>query len=212
MSKAFIFINGNLSNTSTLLSFIKSEDAIICADGGTEHAVNLKLIPHMVIGDMDSISDETKNKLSSEKTEWITFPREKDFTDSELAIKYTIDRKFDEIIIVGLLGNRLDHFLANIFHIAELTKNHRNIKIIEENQHIYFVYEKIIIEGKKNNQLSLIPMHEDCEGIETQGLQYQLKNETLPLGSTRGISNVFDEENISISIKKGLLIAIHTFS
>lgn len=207
---AFIFINGDLSNTSTLPSFIKSEDTIICADGGTEHAVNLGIVPDVVIGDMDSISTKTKEKLSSGKTEWISYPKEKDFTDSELAIKYAIDRKFEEIIIVGILGNRLDHFLANIFHIAELTKNHRNIRIIEGNQHIYFVYEKITLQGKKNDQLSLISMHTDCIGITTENLEYKLQNETLPLGSTRGISNVFTEENISVHIKKGILIAIHS--
>lgn len=213
MKKAIIFINGNLSNFSYINNYIYPEDIIICADGGANYAMQHKIIPDVIIGDLDSISPDVQQYLQSRKTLFIPYPKEKDFTDTELALQYALKQSIDQIIIVGIMGDRFDHLFANIMHIAHIAKNSqpaKEILIMNGNQEIFIINKQKNIVGKKNDLLSLIPLRDNCKKITTKGLKYQLDTEDLPLGSTRGISNVFMQEDVSIYISDGSLLAIHT--
>lgn len=210
MKKAIIFVNGNLAHLQDIKASLQETDTVICADGGANHALACGINPEVVIGDLDSISPEVKTILEERATTIISYPKEKDFTDSELAIQYAIDHHAQEIVIVGLLGDRLDHFLANILHIAHLTKTIQNITMIEGKQTISVIHKTKKFDGKAGDTLSLIPLGTDCTGITTHHLYYQLNNEHLPFGSTRGISNVFTHAQATVTLKRGILLAIHT--
>lgn len=208
MKKAAIFLHGNLTTISTVQDYVDSNTLVICADGGAEHAVAASLTPDVIIGDLDSISLSLKTKFEKSSTTFIKYPREKNFTDAELAIHYAIEQEAIVIYIFGLLGDRLDHMLANILFLSQLIHK-SSITIIEGDQKISFIQDKQTFHGKKGDELSLIPLKEDCEGITTNGLYYPLDNDTLHYGSTRGISNVMTQETASVEVKKGVLIAIH---
>ena len=81
MKRAIIFYNGDLSDVSRAKKYIKHDDFIICADGGAQHAVNLKIIPQVIIGDFDSLSKTVQQKLNKYPIEWVKFKTEKDETD-----------------------------------------------------------------------------------------------------------------------------------
>lgn len=208
MKTAIIYLHGNLTDTSALASYIKKSFLIICADGGAEHARKQGILPHVVIGDLDSISASTLNQLKKQHVQFITYPREKDLTDAELAFEYAIESGAEEIVVAGFLGDRIDHLSANLLYIAKRS-NRIPVLIIEHDQEIRFVQKKIVIKGQKGDELSLIPINGDCVDVSTGGLQYQLRNEMLPLGSTRGISNVFMNEQAEVRIKNGILMLIH---
>ena len=142
MKRAIIFINGNLSDFSHIQKFISPEDLIICADGGANYAIQNNIIPHVVIGDLDSISPEAQENLRSKDTTFIPYPKEKDFTDSELALEYALEQSVEQIIVVGIMGDRFDHLFANIMHFAQLSKNSQSLKdllIINGNQEISII-------------------------------------------------------------------------
>lgn len=213
MTKAIIFLNGNLSDFSKLKKYIDKNDEIICADGGANFAVKYGIIPHVVIGDLDSIENDIKKNLEAKPVTFISYPKDKDYTDSELAIQYALEKNYTEVIITGLLGDRLDHFMANIMYISSLQRSKENsstISIINGNQILSIINKTITFSGNIGDNLSLIPLHDEVRGITTQNLQYSLQNETLPLGSTRGISNVFIEETVKVELKKGTLLTVHT--
>lgn len=209
MRKGIIIINGELSDISKLRTYISPADVVIAADGGANIAVKANIIPHVVIGDLDSITPETKDFLTQNNTSFIPYPPEKDFTDSELAIQYAIEQSYDELIICGILGDRLDHMLANVFHIAQIAQK-TPLTILNGNQEVTVFTGSKTIKGVTNDTLSLIPLSQDCKGITTSGLYYKLSNENLPLGSTRGISNVFTENEAKVTCNEGTLLAIHT--
>src|SRR5258708_1016478 len=134
MQKAVIFINGNLTDLSQVSSHIGSEDFIICVNGGTKNAAKLNIIPNGLIGDFDSLSRDLQTKYSDKKIEWIKYSSEKDFTDSELAFTYAREHGYQELIVCGILGNRVDHFITNILQVASLIDSFSKVIIIEGDQ------------------------------------------------------------------------------
>lgn len=207
MKRALIFLHGNLTDATHVKEYF-SDSFIICADGGVEHALSLGITPQVVIGDFDSVSGDHRVFLESNHVVLKTYPREKDFTDGELAVQYAIDHNYPEIIITGLLGDRLDHLTANLMFLTSLSRDH-NISIVEHDQKVYFVHDSITIQGKSADEVSLIPLQKKCTGISTSGLQYGLHDASLPIGSTRGISNVMTENSASISVLEGVLMVVH---
>jgi thiamine pyrophosphokinase len=211
MKRAVVFTNGNLSNIDQTNKIIKKEDCLIAADGAVGHILKLGLTPKIIIGDLDSTSSTLQKKLEKFKVRFIKYPRKKDKTDFELTIDYCLKNKFQEIIIFGVLGDRIDHLIANILLIAR-TQNEKKsikIKIIEGRKEIYVLNKNIEISGQIGDELSVVPISQKLEGIVTRGLEYRLNDETLLLGSTRGISNVFNNNLIKVNVKKGIALIIH---
>jgi thiamine pyrophosphokinase len=206
MKRAVIFINGNLSDQSQEKKIIKKTDFLIAADGGANLIEKLKLTPNIIIGDMDSIKPELLKKYKS-----INYPRKKDKADFELAVDYCLKNKFQEIIIFGFLGDRIDHMMANIFLLAKTLSENNSIKmkIIEGQKEIFILNKEIVINGKIGDEISIVPVSEKLEGVITDGLEYKLNNEVLLSGSTRGISNVMTKASVKISAINGTALIIH---
>ena len=208
MKRAVIFVNGNLSDLSQAKKIITNEDCLIAVDGGVKYVLKLGLIPHIIIGDFDSISTSLQKKFEKAKIEWIKYPRKKDKTDFELAIDLVLEKKYQEIIIFGILGDRIDHFMANIFLLAKIQTENKSIKIkiVEGKKEIYILNKEIIINGQIGDEVSIISVSEKLEGVVTDGLAYQLDNETLFFGSTRGISNVMNKTSAKITVIDGVAL------
>lgn len=208
MKRAIIFANGNLSDLSQAKNIITNEDCLIAVDGGVKHVLKLGLIPQVVIGDFDSTPLSIKKKFENLKVELIKYPRKKDKTDFELAIDLCLNRKFQEIIIFGILGDRIDHLMTNIFLLAKTQIQNKlvKIKIIEGKKEIFILNKEITINGKIGDEVSIIPVSEKLKGVVTDGLEYQLKNEALFFGSTRGISNVMNKTSAKITVIDGIAL------
>ena len=211
MRRVIIFVNGNLSDLSRAKKIITKEDCLIAADGGVKHILKLGLIPNVVIGDLDSTPLPIQNKLERYDIEWVKYPIKKDKTDFELVIDYCLEKKFKEIIIFGIFGDRIDHLLANIFLLVKVQTENKSIKIkiIEGKKEIYILNNKITINGNIGDEVSIIPVSEKLVGITTEGLEYPLDNGQIIFGSTRGISNVMNKKIARISVKKGVALVEH---
>lgn len=215
MKRAVIFVNGNLSDLSRAKKIITKEDFLIAADGGVKHILKLGLVPQTIIGDFDSTPKNILKNIGrtrrSAPTKIIKYPTKKDETDFELAIDYCLEKKFNEIIIFGILGDRIDHLLANILLLAKIqTKNPKTkIKVIEGKKEIYILNKEIIINGQIGDELSIIPVSGKLEGIVTEGLYYRLIDDTLSFGSTRGVSNVMNKTSVKITVVDGTALIIH---
>ncbi|MCH5210748.1 MAG: thiamine diphosphokinase [Oscillospiraceae bacterium] len=196
--RAVIIGNGYIKNYEYIKSKILKDDYIICADGGYNHAVKMGIKPDVLIGDFDSAKDYEGFK------DRIQYPVRKDFTDGELAVRYAIEHGFEDIVLIALTGNRLDHTMADIFLLSLCPKG----IMIDDNNEIYLLKDTLRISGRKGQTLSIVPVSGDALGLSTKGLEYPLYEETLYFASSRGISNVMTEEICEISIKKGMALVI----
>ncbi|KXK11030.1 MAG: thiamine pyrophosphokinase [Chloroflexi bacterium OLB14] len=216
MSRIIIFANGELPNLQKASALIKQDDFIICADGGTRHALAMGLTPHVIIGDMDSLPknfspfDNAQGKLSTFDGEVILYPKDKNETDLELAINHAITLQPDEIIILGALGGRIDHTLANISLLS--TFQPFNLKLSDGIEEISLCKHQLQVKGRSGDVISLIPYQGNVEGVTTQNLKWKLNNETLFFNKTRGISNEMTANVATISITSGLLLIVHQIS
>jgi len=204
--RAIILANGHLNQPISLLP----DDLLVAANGGTNHCLANDLMPSVIIGDLDSLEIDQISKLNAAGTKIIRFPSRKDFTDLELALNYVLDLEIDEILILAALGDRLDQTIANILLPAILAPT--RVRLIDGNQELFFLKspDRLEIEGQSGDTISLIPLSGDSDGITTENLEYPLDDESIPFGSTRGISNVLIGERASITLKKGLLLCIIT--
>ncbi|MBL8051338.1 MAG: thiamine diphosphokinase [Anaerolineales bacterium] len=205
--RIIIFANGELPNLDNAHALIKPSDFIICADGGTRHALTLGLIPNLIIGDMDSLP--LNFQLSNFNGEVILYPKDKNETDLELAINHAITLNPNEILIMGALGGRIDHTLANISLLTHYRLLTYDLRLNDGLEEIFLCKDQVQIKGRSGDIVSLIPWQGNVEGVTTQNLKWKLNNETLYFDKTRGISNEMISDIATISITKGLLLIVH---
>lgn len=206
-----IVCSGEIKDYSYYKDMAGRADLIICVDGGAHHMVKLGVKPHILIGDFDSIDEKDYNYYKELGTEILKFPVEKDETDTELAVLYAINSGCTEITLIGAIGSRVDHTLANISLLKRMLDAGVKGWIINENNSITLIKDHILLSRKRNEEkVSLMPFTEKVEGITTKGLYYPLHNATMNAGITRGISNEFTGDTAEVTIKSGLLLVMIT--
>ncbi len=198
MTRAVVIGNGEIKNYGYIKSRIQSDDFIICADGGCNHARNMNIVPDILLGDFDSAEDfaEIENRIE--------YSARKDYTDGELAVAYAVEHGYDDILLLGMTGDRLDHTLTDILLLMKC----KNGVLLDDNNEIYLLRGSLEINGKKGQTLSIIPINGDAAGLSSKGLEYPLYNETLYFGAGRGVSNVMTEDTCEITIKSGMALVI----
>jgi thiamine pyrophosphokinase len=181
----------------------KGEVLLAAADSGLILAEKAGIKPDWVIGDMDSLLEYGKNGLldryPAEKVR--RYPRDKDFTDTELVLRLLWDNACDEIWLLGGGGGRLDHLLAirSLFERERCPSRwvtaHENVRILEGPG----VCSARLAPGAT---VSLLPLGEGPWDAASQGLKWSLSG--LPW--TRGfiaISNVAPDGPFTVEAGKG---------
>jgi len=206
--RAIIIANGQIHDGDFLRSLVAPTDLVICADGGVSNALALGLQPQVVIGDLDSFDSDLQAQLEGKGCQVLAYPARKDETDLELALYYAIEHGVDEILILGALGGRIDQTLANVLLLALPGSRSVRVKILDGRQEVFLIRDEALVEGQVGDTLSLLPLTEQVTGIYTEGLEYPLKNGTLYLGPTRGVSNTLTAPQARVRIGQGLLLAV----
>ncbi len=211
--QAIVLTNGHIDDPSTIRLRLEqwAKADIIAANGGSLHAETLGLPLHAVIGDLDSLSEESIAALTAQGTYIQTSPSEKDETDLELALIYAAEQGAKEIVVLGAFGGRLDMSIANLFLLTHPELAEVRIEIWNGNQTAWIIRPPgDEIQGQVGDTLSLIPLMGEAKGVTTRNLAYPLKDERLPAGPSRGLSNVLTGSPASIKLQDGILLAVHT--
>jgi thiamine pyrophosphokinase len=189
---------------------VQPGDTLIAADGGARHCQRLGLIPNLLIGDFDSLDEAEVSRLQAAGTTIIRHPQRKDATDLELALSYALQAGYKEALVYGALGARWDQTLANLLLPASEALQGLRIVLVDGDQEIRLLRpgHTYRLSGQEGDLVSLIPIHGDVHGIQTQGLEYPLLRETLFFGSTRGVSNLLRAQVAQVSLEAGLLLCV----
>lgn len=192
------------TNVEEIKSLCTSDDFIVCADSGYSFAKKAGLTPNLIIGDFDSLKEELP-----QSTEVVKLNTHKDDTDTEHCVMECIRRGYKDFLLLGSIGGRTDHTFANIATLAFLSEynyngiarnNGEEIRILKEGS-----YE---MNNKKGLIFSVFPYGCESVNVTYKGAEYMLNNKTLTYNVSRGISNVFVDDEAEITINRGRAILL----
>jgi len=206
MGKTIVIVaNGTMKNRGFHAKMLKGADLIICADGGANGVDALGFVPDIVIGDMDSIKKTVLEKLKRNGRTKIINDPDQNKTDTELAISLAESFKPKEIIILGAIGERFDHTLANILCLMKIDRK-ISARIVDGENEIRLAEKAIVLEGKKDQLISVFALTE-VKGMKYEGLKWPAPKINLGSGWF-GISNKLTCPKGKIKIEKGKILVV----
>ena len=213
-NKTILVFTGGMINLVWAREWLatKQFDYIITADKGLLYADELNCKVDYILGDFDSIDTDLLEKYRSMNVELITFPCEKDFTDTHLAIETAIEKGAGQITILGAIGSRMDHTMSNIQNMKIALDSEIPCYIIDEFNKIYLANKEVTINKSEQfgKYISLIPFSEKVTGLTLSGFHYPLRKYLMNQGLSVGISNEIVDENGVIEFEEGILIIFET--
>jgi len=208
MKKCIILANGKPPRKSVIIFFKKNGfDTLLCADGGADSALRLGLTPDFIIGDLDSISKEAIKKFKS-TSKILQYKRQND-TDVEKCLKFAIKNKFDEALLIGVTGSRLDLTICNLGIVLKFFSKIK-LSLLAENSYLKPYTGDIRLKTQKGEIISLYGFDKKTK-ISSKGLKYSLNNISLPLGEKESTSNVSTSNSVQLKIRNGIIFIIRDF-
>ena len=182
--------------------FWADKPLVVCADGGYRHARAMGLVPDVLLGDFDSLGGALPAGV-----ETVRYPREKDFTDSQIAVSYCLERGIKKLILLGAVGSRMDHSLANLSLLAYIAEYGGEGLVLDECNEVRLVRDSLTLPKREGYSVSFLPLTAEVRGVTLTGFVYPLQNATLRLGTNLAVSNEFADETATVTISEGVLLA-----
>lgn len=208
--RAVVIANGRQLISPELRTAVRRADLVVCADGGVRLARRLGRPPHVVVGDLDSSSRNDLAWARRGGADIVRHPREKDKTDTELALDYALAAGADEVDFLAVLGGRPDHALANIALLIHARGRGRRARILDGRSEAFLAETTSPIAGAVGDVVSLIPLTDSVHGVTTTGMKYPLRDATLRVDTTLGISNEITSLPSAVQVAGGLLLVVVT--
>jgi thiamine pyrophosphokinase len=203
--KALIILNGNQPPLELVQQFWNQVDCRVCADGAANYLKEYDLAPDIIIGDFDSISPDFSSTFPDAQ---IIKDPDQNSTDAEKALNFCVQEGFLDIAILGALGRRLDHTLYNVSLLKTFKNKTESIIIYSQEDKIVLIDSEHVFNETTGTRISLLPVYGDATNVVTRGLKYPLAGETLKFGIFSSPSNEFENDEATIKIGKGDLLAV----
>ncbi len=185
-------------------SICTDDDFIVCADSGYTYAKEADIKPNLIIGDFDSLKEELPSDI-----EVVKLNAQKDDTDTEHCVMECIRRGFKDFMLLGSVGGRTDHTFANIAILAFLSEYNYNGVARNNGEEIRILKAGTYdMSGKKGLTFSVFPYGCESVNVSYKGALYHLDRYTLTYNVSRGISNIFSDDEAEIKINDGRAILL----
>lgn len=213
MYSKFLIVSGGSIADEFAQDWIRKyqPDFIIVADSGMEFMRRVALKPNMIIGDFDSVKEDTLNFFKEQPgILWKELNPVKDDTDTEFAIRQAIELGAEEITVLGATGTRLDHVLGNVALLGIGLEEQVEMHLVDAHNRIRMIDKSMKLTKKEQfgNVVSLLPYSGEVKGVTLKGFKYPLENHTMGCFSSLGISNEIVEEEAEIRFEEGILVVI----
>lgn len=185
-------------------------DYCIAADSGLVHADRLQIKVDYILGDYDSVNGKVLERYQK-NTETVTYPAEKDYTDTHLAVLTALRQSPGYIDILGATGSRYDHALTNIYIMKSALEQNTECYIYDSHNKIYLLQGERTIkkEEQYGTYLSFVPMTEEVV-ITLKGVKYPLEKYQFLQGLSICQSNEISDEQAEIFIEKGIVVVVES--
>jgi thiamine pyrophosphokinase len=192
---------------------------VIGADGGARHAGPLGLALDRWVGDGDSLGDAGIAELEAAGVPIDRVRPDKDASDTELAVVAGLALGATSLTVLGALGGpRVDHALANLGLLSMPELADLGVRLLAADARVRLLRgpgpdggpSMLDLGGRVGDLVSLLPVGADAEGVTTHGLAYALHDEPLLEGRTRGLSNIRDQPDAAVVVRRGQLLVVET--
>ncbi len=207
--RAAVLSAGQVRDYDRVRAFLGTPELVICADGGIRHAQAMGLTPDLVVGDFDSADQAEVAALEQRGVSIQRVPVEKDETDTHLALEEAVRRGATEVVLVGAVGDRLDHTVANLLLLPGLPEG-VSVTVVDGKNAIHLLRPggRLTVPRAPGEYLSLLPLTPEVTGVVAEGVKWPLRDATLTWGSSLGVSNEILEPEARIAIRDGYLLVI----
>lgn len=206
--RCVIIGGGEIKDLTYARGLIHADDYVIAADRGYVRCQQMNLKPSLLLGDFDSYEGEIEMDCPI-----MEYPIEKDDTDTMLAIKVSLEKSFDELLLLGMCGGRLDHTIANIQSVVYAVTHGAKAVIEDEDTYITALCggQTITVPYREGFVLSVFSHTDLCKGVTLEDLYYPLEDGELSNTFPLGVSNHFlPGKDAKISLKEGIAVIIST--
>ena len=207
MRRCIIIGGAEITRYDQVKSYLSTGDYAIYCDSGLRHREALELAPDLIVGDFDSHPDPRL------PVETITLPREKDDTDTVYAVKEALKRGFEDFLLLGLVGGRLDHSLGNVSILLYLDSLGKRGLIVDDYSEMEIVSRQEAEVGPEFPYFSLLNISGTARGITLENAKYPLKDAEIRCDYQYGVSNEpLPGKTARICLKEGRLLLIRVRS
>lgn len=207
--RALIVSGGAAPSFDLIKEEMYGDYKIICADSGANCLYSYNIVPDFLIGDFDSISQNVLNYYKESKVVIENYPKDKDYTDTQIALSKAIELGAEEVVFLGCTGTRIDHTLGNIGLLLECLKINISACIKDNNNKIMLTDKSIGIDGYRGQYFSLVSFGGPVKDLTIKGAKFPLTNHYLQLGDPLTLSNEFLESKVEIDFTDGILLIIY---
>ena len=203
MKRCVIVGGADINNYDYVRSRLCADDYIVFCDSGLKHLDALQVRPGLIVGDFDSHDNPNLD------VETIVLPCEKDDTDTVFAVKEAIRRGYEDVLLIGVVGARLDHTLGNVYILEYLDNLDKKGFIIDNYSEMELVSRQTAYIDDSFRFFSLLNITGIAKGITVKNAKYPLKDAEITCGYQYGVSNeVLPGMRAEVTVKEGKLLLI----
>ena len=203
--QGLLVIGGAGPSPQTLAACARAAGYTVAADSGLDSCAAADVVPDLVVGDMDSLADETLLRRFSRKR-LLIFPRDKDETDTEIGLRILFERGWNEVTIAGGAGGRIDHLLA-ILGLFE--RDPAPDRWITGGEDIILVTGEAQFDGWAGSTVSVFPVGDRAAGLHSEGLKWPLDGLEFRRGFA-GVSNLAISDRVRLRVEIGKLLVMRS--
>lgn len=203
MSRCVIIGGADIIDYEKTREYLRQEDFLIFCDCGLRHREGLGVAPKLIVGDFDSFENPGL------ETETIVLPCEKDDTDTVFAVKEALKRGFDDFLLLGVIGQRIDHTLGNVSVLKMLYDRGVPAVIVDDYCEMQAVGKDVAYVDDSYPYFSLINIFGKTEGITIKNAKYPLSDAEIACDYQYGVSNeVIKGKRAEVSVSDGCILLV----
>ena len=201
-NKTVIVADGDFPSTELPLECLKGAAHIVACDGAANQLLAHGIMPDWIVGDLDSLPEVIKEKLP----ERIVHMSEQESNDLSKAFRFTQEKGWDELIILGATGKREDHTLGNLALLSEYAQKVKSVIMVTDYGRFVAIDESTIFPSFKGEQISIFAIS-GCVKVTSKGLKYPLNELQLDSWWQATLNEALGEE-FSLSFEKGAKLLV----
>ena len=200
---ALIVGNGEPPSRELFAACAREVDLVLCADGGADTARRLGRAPDYIAGDLDSVSGPGMEGIGADRL--VRVDADDTGTDMQKVLRLALELGVERAVLLGFTGRRTDHTLWNL-SLLRTFGDRLGLRLIDDYCEIRLIRGRLRFRADLGQKLSLCPLDGPADGIETEGLRWPLRGESLVPGRRDGISNEVTASPVDIRVGRGDLL------